>query len=216
MTEPGSHRRNRILLVGGTSALVVIAALAGWLVLADQSEETIAATGRQPTATSITIPITTTTKPPAESWTISSSGGAASVDTGDDKQEMTRQCAADAVLVTTDTDRDVYSPGASVVIRSTARNLSSETCFIGGPTNEVFTDSGGNTVLELTIADQIIGDGRLSPGESLSWTNDWVPRGCVGDAPCGGEPEEVPPGQYSVTVIWGSVAQGSAAFEIHG
>lgn len=127
------------------------------------------------------------------------------------REQPADPCSGDAVVVTTETDSLSYPPGATVTARSTARNVSDTRCHLPGPTHWVFTDSTGRFGIEVTSADLRVegapGD-ALAPGQSRTWTFGWNQRG--------GEMEQVPPGEYSVTAIWESAARGSASFRIQG
>lgn len=217
VTKSVVQRRNRLLLIGGGSAaLTVVAMLGGWVAFGDQSGESVAARGDRQIASTITSPTTTITEPARrEAVPTTSSEPVTSLTTP--REEPAEPCTDDALSVMTETDRSSYFQGATVRIQSTARNVSADPCRIGGVTDLVIGDSAGNAVLLLSVADLqaegSAGDGT-APGGSLSWATEWNQHGASGDR--SGAMGQVPPGRYSVTVTWGSVARGSAFFEIQG
>lgn len=207
MTNAGLERRTRLLLIRGGSAIVAVATvLTVWLAFGDEPSETVTAGARRETPSTV-LPTTVTDPAPEIAVTPTSSEAVKSPTTS--TEEPSRPCSGDAVVVTTETDAPSYPPGATVTARSTARNVSDTRCQPPGPTHWVFADSTGRFGIEVTSADLraegVPGD-ALAPGQSRTWTFGWNQRGA--------EMEQVPSGEYSVTVYWGSVARSAASFRI--
>lgn len=216
MTEAGRKWLSRSLLIrGGSAAVAVATVLIVWLVSSDEPNETVAAgVGREAPETGQQTIITE----PGLEGAVTTSPGATTTSPTAARAEPAKSCAADAVVVTTEADRSSYPQGATVRIHSTARNVSDGPCRIGGVTDMVIADSEGNTVLLLSVSDlQAEGSagGGTPPGESLSWATEI--RNQQGGSRDGSEKfDQLPPGQYSVTVVWGSGARGSGSFEVQG